>query len=182
VGQPRIADSLAPTDVGWFSHESPFEFDIARFEYRPGALRFWGGTPSVLPYAIAAASIGELARIGVDAIRSVNLAHTGRIISAAQGLGIPISTPLAEHERGGTVALKFSDSEAAAMALQARGIRCDWRPRSGVRLSPHVFNTEDESTSRGGAAKGCCKPHGLETFEDYRPSPRKDFTQLPMRA
>jgi kynureninase len=130
--------------VGWFSHADPFEFDITHFDFRPGALRFWGGTPSVLPYAVAAAGIGVLSDIGVERIRGVNLAHTARVIEAAQARGIPINTPLGEHERGGTVALRFPDSAAATLALQARGIRCDSRPRSGVRISPHVYNIRVE--------------------------------------
>lgn len=141
---PRIVERLAPLDVGWFSHASPFEFDIANFAYHQGALRFWGGTPSVLPYAVAAASIGVLRGIGIEAVRRANLAYTGTLFSAAQALGLAISTPLPEAERGGTVALRFADSAAAAQVLNAAGIRCDHRPRSGVRLSPHVFNTAEE--------------------------------------
>jgi selenocysteine lyase/cysteine desulfurase len=141
---PRIVDSLAPQDVGWFSHEAPFEFDISRFEYRGGALRFWGGTPSVLPFAIAAKSISMLLEIGVAEIRRINLAHTGRLIEAAESLHIPISTPRQIAERGGTIALKFADGESAARHLQGQGIRCDARPRSGVRLSPHVYVSEPE--------------------------------------
>ena len=38
-----------PRDVGWFSHENPFEFDIHDFRYTDTALRFWGGTPSDCP-------------------------------------------------------------------------------------------------------------------------------------
>lgn len=144
---PRIVDRLHPPDVGWFSHADPFEFDITHFAYREGALRYWGGTPSVLPYAIAAASIGVLRGIGLETVRAANLAHTARIIAAAEELGLAISTPLPEPERGGTVALRFADSAAAAQALGAAGFCCDWRPRSGVRLSPHVYNTEGELDS-----------------------------------
>lgn len=141
---PALADSLAPSDIGWFSHARPFEFDITRFEYAQRASRFWGGTPSVLPFAIAAHSIAEIVDIGLEQIRAVNLKHTSRIIAAALEYGIAVSTPLHADQRGGTVALRFADSNAAAQALQARGIRCDSRPRSGVRLSPHVFNTAEE--------------------------------------
>ena len=39
-----------PLDVGWFSHEDPFAFDIHNFRYASDARRFWGGTPSVAPF------------------------------------------------------------------------------------------------------------------------------------
>lgn len=37
--------SCSPKDVGWFSHDNPFEFDIHNFRYNASALKFWGGTP-----------------------------------------------------------------------------------------------------------------------------------------
>ncbi|MFT5484934.1 MAG: kynureninase, partial [Halieaceae bacterium] len=54
---PDVVDRCEPLDVGWFSHANPFEFDIADFRFADGAMRFWGGTPSVLPYVVAAVSI-----------------------------------------------------------------------------------------------------------------------------
>ena len=42
---PSVVDQSQPIDVGWFSHDDPFEFDIHRFRYATDSLRFWGGTP-----------------------------------------------------------------------------------------------------------------------------------------
>ncbi len=50
----EMIDRCRPTDVGWFSHADPFEFDIHHFRYADDALRFWGGSPTVLPFAVAA--------------------------------------------------------------------------------------------------------------------------------
>ena len=61
-------------DVGWFSHEEPFEFDPHDFRFAADARRFWGGTPTVAPFVFAAAIIRYLSRIGVETIR----AHGGR--------------------------------------------------------------------------------------------------------
>ena len=55
VNSQHLAD-CQPKDVGWFSHENPFEFDIHDFRYHQSALKFWGGTPSVAPFAIAVAT------------------------------------------------------------------------------------------------------------------------------
>ena len=62
----RVLNDCTPTDVGWFSHADPFEFDIHRFRYAESALRFWGGTPAVLPYAVAATSIETMLEIGIE--------------------------------------------------------------------------------------------------------------------
>ncbi|WP_201746384.1 aminotransferase class V-fold PLP-dependent enzyme [Veronia nyctiphanis] len=46
---PNILHECQPKDVGWFSHENPFEFNIHDFRYHESALKFWGGTPQSLP-------------------------------------------------------------------------------------------------------------------------------------
>ena len=63
---PEVALQSAPMDVGWFSHENPFEFDIRNFTYANGAKRFLGGTPSVAPFAGAIAGQKILAAHGLD--------------------------------------------------------------------------------------------------------------------
>ncbi|MEO1135658.1 MAG: aminotransferase class V-fold PLP-dependent enzyme, partial [Pseudomonadota bacterium] len=68
----EAAAKSAPRDAGWFSHAEPFEFDIHRFEYAPGAARFTGGTPSIAPFAGAAAGHAVLNAHGVDAIYAHN--------------------------------------------------------------------------------------------------------------
>src|SRR6185369_14489602 len=40
---PAGVGEFRPEDVGWFSHENPFEFDLKNFRYAPDARRFWGG-------------------------------------------------------------------------------------------------------------------------------------------
>ena len=62
--QKRLS-SCNPKDVGWFSHENPFEFDIHNFRYHDSALKFWGGTPVVAPFAIATNSINYFTNIGI---------------------------------------------------------------------------------------------------------------------
>lgn len=141
---PAFVKSVEPEDVGWFSHENPFEFDIADFRYAPDARRFWGGTPSVLPYAVATAGLQLLKEIGVEKIRAHNRALTRQLLDAAQANGIPAATPGDDARRGGTVILQFPDPVAAVAKFQAAGVRCDYRPKFGVRFSPHVFNTPAE--------------------------------------
>jgi selenocysteine lyase/cysteine desulfurase len=139
-----LVTELQPTDVGWFSHEHPFEFDIRRFEYAADARRFWGGTPSPLPYAVATAGIELIQNIGVDAIYAHNLALTGRLRAAALELGLAVHTPADPAQRGGTLAVDFPDRAAALAEFARRGIRVDCRPRFGLRFSPHIYNSPEE--------------------------------------
>jgi kynureninase len=143
VNPAWLAD-LEPVDVGWFSHEDPFEFDVRSFRYAPDARRFWGGTPSVAPYAVAAHGLRVIRDIGIGTIG----AHNRRLTDAFHA-GLPArwragSVPL---RRGGTVCLDLgADFERVMRALRARAVRCDTRG-SVVRLSFHLYNTAEEAGS-----------------------------------
>ncbi len=139
---PELIADCTPQDVGWFSHQNPFEFDIHHFAYHPGALRFWGGTPSVLPFVLAAHSIAYLQAYGIANIRAHNLALTEKIIAALDPAYL-ISPPAAD-KRSGTLIVHFAaQQERVIAALQAAQIRFDVRPK-GIRISPHIYNRVDE--------------------------------------
>lgn len=138
----RVLRDCQPTDVGWFSHADPFEFDIHHFRYAESALRFWGGTPAVLPYAVAANSLETLIGIGIERIRAHSLELTQAIIAS-----IPrkcLFTPARPASRGGTVVLDFGERQAdASAALADAGVHFD-RRRSGMRLSPHIYTSQSD--------------------------------------
>ena len=138
----RIFHECRPTDVGWFSHADPFEFDIHEFRYAENALRFWGGTPAVLPYAVAANSLETLLDIGIERIRAHSLELTQALIDNVPR--ICLFTPARPASRGGTVVLDFGDRQSdAASALTDAGVHFDVR-RTGMRLSPHIYTSRDE--------------------------------------
>ena len=138
----RIFHECRPTDVGWFSHADPFEFDIHEFRYAESALRFWGGTPAVLPYAVAANSLETLLDIGIERIRAHSLELTQALIDNVPR--ICLFTPARPASRGGTVVLDFGDRQSdAASALTDAGVHFDVR-RTGMRLSPHIYTSRDE--------------------------------------
>ena len=138
----RVLHECRPTDVGWFSHADPFEFDIHEFRYAESALRFWGGTPAVLPYAVAANSLETILDIGIERIRAHSLELTQTIVNS-----VPrkcLFTPARPASRGGTVVLDFGEQQsAAAQALTGAGVHFDVR-RTGIRLSPHVYTSREE--------------------------------------
>jgi kynureninase len=138
----RVLRDCRPTDVGWFSHADPFEFDIHRFRYAESALRFWGGTPAVLPYTVAANSIETMNEIGIERIRAHSLELTQTILDNVPR--IFLFSPARPANRGGTVVLDFGEQQsAAAEALASAGVHFDMR-RTGMRLSPHVYTSTEE--------------------------------------
>ena len=136
---PDILQNAKPIDVGWFSHAEPFEFDIHEFRYATDALRFWGGTPSVLPFVAARHSLELINEIGVAAIRAHNLDLTEHLLDAIDDS--MLVSPRDASRRSGTIVIdpgKRSDIVAADLT-EAR-VRFD-RRASGIRLSPHIYNT-----------------------------------------
>jgi len=138
----RVLRECQPTDVGWFSHADPFEFDIHQFRYAESALRFWGGTPAVLPYAVAANSLETMLDIGIERIRAHSLELTQAIIDSVPRKHL--FTPARPANRGGTVVLDFGARQSdAASALADAGVHFDVR-RTGMRLSPHIYTSREE--------------------------------------
>lgn len=139
------AERLTPSDVGWFSHQSPFEFDINNFEYHKGALRFWGGTPSVAPYCIASNGIQVMHDIGIDTIRAHNELLTQALINGVKENGHQLNTPEQANQRGGTLVIKLASNREKSIQqkLIALGVKFDARAL-GIRISPHIYNTQEQ--------------------------------------
>ena len=149
---PDAVAAFAPTDVGWFSHQNPFEGDIRRFEYAPRAARFWGGTPSVAPYALATAGAEAIRDAGPARIAADNQRRLSRLIE-----GVPprfIASCVEEGARGCAVILKPDHVREAAAALAAAHVRFDERA-GGLRLSVHLYTDEDDIR----AARAALEPY-----------------------
>ena len=132
---PEMVERCQPTDVGWFSHAEPFEFDIHEYRDAADALRFWGGSPTVLPFAVARTSIETIADIGVDRIRSANLALVDLLIDRLEDR---VVSPHDAAHRSGTC-IVAADAQCVDQLLHV-GVEVDHRP-SGLRVSPHVHTT-----------------------------------------
>ena len=139
---PDRIQQCQPVDVGWFSHAEPLEFNVHDFRYHETALRFWGGTPSVVPYIIAANSIKLLASIGIENIRQHNLLLTQRIIDVLDAGNLV--SPAEQEFRSGTLVIDFAERQQQVIEyLQQAQVRFDSRV-TGLRLSPHIYNTKEE--------------------------------------
>ncbi len=133
-------EKCTPKDVGWFSHENPFEFDIRSFKHHGSALKFWGGTPSVAPYIFASHSINYFADFTVAKVNEHNRKLQSLLVEAFPA---ELVSPVEESKRSGTVILNFSDNQLALEKLKNNEIAVDLRS-SGLRVSPHIYNDEDD--------------------------------------
>jgi len=69
---------------------------------------------------------------------------TERLIRGAEARGWRVNTPRDPAERGGTVSIDCPHGYEIMRELVARDILVDYRPKAGIRLSPHFYNRAEE--------------------------------------
>jgi kynureninase len=141
IAEPHIK-RLEPEHLAWFSHENPFEFDIRDFRPASTALRFWGGTPAIAPYCMAAAAIETVLSIGVEKLRAHNLALIKHFISSYPN---EIPRHYQQGQFSGSLCLPLSQQQKtqAEQVFAREQVRCDFREQN-VRLSFGVINNLDD--------------------------------------
>jgi selenocysteine lyase/cysteine desulfurase len=128
-----------PKEVGWFSHKDPSELNIHNFEYADDSRRYLGGTPSILPYVIAAESIQVLLNIGINTIFAHNKFLVDKILNGLRHMDIVINSPMNRNHRGGTVVVELPDMAKAKTYFSDKALWVDQRSH-GFRMSPHIYN------------------------------------------
>lgn len=141
---PHASELLGPVTAGWFGQVAPFAFDPEN-AYAPGIRRFAGGTPGVGAAYAAEPAYSALADIGMQRVRERSLSLTQPLLEAALERGFTIRSPSEPGRRGGHVTIDPGDSQRVHDTLVARGMVVDHRPGVGIRVSPHFYNTFDES-------------------------------------
>jgi len=142
--RPDLAKKLEPGLTGWFAHENPFAFEIGATHYSEPPFRFMQGTSNVPGYYTALPGLKIIREVGVDRIREKSKKMTARLVELADQRGWRVNAPRDPEQRGGTVAIDMPNSKDVCQELLRRDVLVDWRPRAGVRFSPHFYNTMEE--------------------------------------
>jgi kynureninase len=69
---------------------------------------------------------------------------TARLIELADQRGWRVNAPRDPERRGGTVAIDMPNAQEVCRELLLRDVLVDFRPRAGVRFSPHFYNTMED--------------------------------------
>jgi len=136
---PRDIDQLIPQDIGWFSHTNPFEFDIHHFQAASDSKKFWGGTPSIAPYACATGALKHISSLGVENIRNHNLKLIQTALEGIENVSLPDM-----RQNGGTLCLEFPNANDIAAKLTQHNCQFDQRENT-LRLSLHIYNTIEDA-------------------------------------
>ena len=142
--RPDLGKTLTPRLTGWTAHQNPFAFEIGPNRYTDPPYRFMNGTPHVPALEAAGPGLKILNEVGVERIREKSKRQTARLIELVDRHGWRINTPRNPEERGGTVSIDMPDSQEVCRELLKRDVLVDWRPKAGVRMSPHFYNTDEE--------------------------------------
>ncbi len=133
--------SCAPIDVGWFSHEQPFEMNIHDFRYADSAMRFFGGTPSPAPFILANAALALWETLDPARVQARIQSHLDRLCAAVAPPHLV--SPRSSVARGGTLVINPNAPAAFRNRLAEHRIKCDERP-GGFRFSVHGYTVDHE--------------------------------------
>lgn len=135
---------LSPSLTGWIAHRRPFAFETGTIEAREDSFRYLNGTPHIPALFACQPGLDILNQVGIKAIREKSIRMTARLMEGAKSRGWRVNTPDNPAERAGTVSVECPHAYEVCRELLAREILVDYRPKAGVRLSPHFYNREEE--------------------------------------
>jgi kynureninase len=135
---------LQPALTGWMAHQRPFAFEPGAIDPRDDSFRYLNGTPHVPALYACQPGLDIVNRAGIAAIRAKSVRMTTGVLEGAESRGWRVNTPQNPAERAGTVSIDCPHAYEVCRELLARDILVDYRPKAGVRLSPHFYNREDE--------------------------------------
>jgi kynureninase len=142
--RPDLGRRLEPKLTGWFAHENPFGFDVGPIRYTASSYRFMNGTTPIPALEAARPGLKVVASAGIERIREKSTRQTARLIELADRHGWTVNTPRDPEKRGGTVSIDMPQSQQVCRELLRRDILVDWRPKAGVRMSPHFYTRDAE--------------------------------------
>src|SRR5258706_10048629 len=142
--RPDLGKKLEPKFTGWFAHQDSMAFQTGPIQYTDPPFRFMNGTTHIPALEACRPGLKIIREAAVVSIREKSKRQTARLIQLADEHGWRINTPRDPERRGGTVSIDMPDSQQVCRDLLARDILVDWRPKAGVRFSPHFYNTDEE--------------------------------------
>jgi kynureninase len=142
--RPDLGKKLEPKLTGWFAHQDSMAFETGPIRYTDPPFRFMNGTTHIPALEACRPGLRIIREAGVDKIREKSKRQTARLIQLADQHAWRINTPRDPEKRGGTVSIDMPDSQQVCRDLLARDILVDWRPKAGVRFSPHFYNMDEE--------------------------------------
>ncbi len=135
-----------PHSAGWRSVPHPEYFDNQSAEIKTDASRYEMGCPPFPPIFAMGAAIEYISSIGLSNVQSRIFALTDFAVQELTKARFKILSPLKDRHRSGIIVFYVKNAEKITNRLLARKIYVS--PRGGgIRIAPHIYNTEEEIRS-----------------------------------
>jgi kynureninase len=151
--RPDLGRKLQPRITGWLGHQQPFDFEVGPTRYTDPPYRFMNGTPHIPSLEAARPGLAIIREAGTANIREKSKRQTARLVELADRHGWRVNTPRDPEKRGGTVSIDMPDAVEVSRELLKRDIMVDYRPKAGVRFSPHFYTKDEEIEAAMGAVE-----------------------------
>ncbi|MCG9129589.1 aminotransferase class V-fold PLP-dependent enzyme, partial [Candidatus Poribacteria bacterium] len=138
-------NQLINTNVGWSSVVNPREFLDYDLTQKPDATRFEEGSYNTTGLYGLNSALDLLFEVGISKIEKRILELTSKLIVGLEEKGYQVKTPRDSVDRAGIVIFESNNHtpERIVELLQDKNIVTAGRG-SGIRVSPHFYNTESE--------------------------------------
>ncbi len=141
----ELLDEIDVPNPGWTGVVNPEDFLDYDFTYRDEAERFEEGSPNLHGIFALGVSIDRILRLGPETVENRILSMTGLLAEGLMKTGFRVKSPLGDGEKSGILCFDSEKEDAQSIfeRLREAGIVCSLR-EDAVRLSPHMYNTEEE--------------------------------------
>lgn len=147
--------SMSQPIWGWLGRKDAFDMG-AGYEKADGIRGFVSGTPPILGLVPLAASLEQLGRATMAAVRAKSVELTTFAVDIADDwlapLGVRLATPREPAARGGHVTLQRSGFRAITDQLWDQGVIPDYRNPDAIRIGLAPLSTTFAEVHRGLAA------------------------------
>lgn len=142
----RARNRIEPTQVGWISVETPWDFDDYEQDWKPNALAWESGTgPSSIFYGMEQ-SLKILNEIGAEKIQNYLEELTDELCEPLLSKDYQVISSRKKGEKSQIVSLmpkSGQTSQEVAADLQAKNIIISPRGER-LRIAPHIFNNRED--------------------------------------
>lgn len=142
---------LRPTAQGWHNVRCPNYIAQSTLQYRQDARRYEAGTANLIGLVGLSAALTLLEELGVEAIAAELQRKRSWLVAALTTKGYVVLEPELPPSQAGAILTFYKPGEDMS-ALHGRlierkiitSLRTDRQTRRYIRLSPHVYNSDEE--------------------------------------
>ncbi len=142
----ELVRELEPREVGWLAVRGSRDFNrLVDYDlsWHDDARRFEVGTLPYQDLAAFCASLEMLLDVGIACIATHLDGLIEGMISRMRNAGVTVITPDDVAHRAGIVTVRVKNPDRTNERLAREGIVCSLR-EGAIRLSPHLYSTEDD--------------------------------------